>query len=219
MRITTIVCAGLLLIGANSNAQDKSFTIDLDGTRIKITAPQDLEQAKTKLKTLANYIDRNTPSNALHELYADKGATDESFRENGLKRNADVQTVKSLNNKMTQEIFTGVKELLTKQFDQMVKKVLADLSKGSEQSIDTIEKGGSGPIVNKQDQFAYLFYSKIKTQDKEILRVSVAGICFVDGNMIMLNVHSNVDSDKDIEWAKETSRKWLAATVAANGEN
>ena len=39
-----------------------------------------------------------------------RGVDEKSYMEKGIRRNADVQTVRQLNNKMTAEIFDGVKD-------------------------------------------------------------------------------------------------------------
>lgn len=217
----SFVITGLLLslgLVGYSHGQDKYVSITVESTKIKVPLPADLIASKDKLKSLANYMKSATPTNEIHEIFASKEATEESLQTSGLKRNADVQTVKTLHNKMTQEIFDGIKDLLTKQFDQLIKEVTKDRSQG-DLTIETMEKVGSGPFVDKQDSYCYLFFSTVKSGDKEVQRVSSANICFVNGNMVMLNVHSNLESEKDAEWVKSTSKKWVEATLAANGEN
>lgn len=219
--LTSLSCVLFLsapLFCSNSFGQDKGLTITVDGTKIKIPLPADLVASKSELKAMARYMASATPSNQIHEIYAAKGTTEKTYLEKGLKRNGDVQTVRTLNNKMTQEIFTGVKDLLTKQFDKMIKDVTKKLSEDG-LKIDSLKKVGTGPFVDKENCYSYLFFSNVKTGDKSVQRVSAASICFVHGNMVMLNLHSNLDSDKDADWVKTSAKKWIEATLKANGDN
>lgn len=219
MRFTATALTLVLFFGQFVNGQDnkENITIEVDKTKIKIPVPSGFVAAKSKLKSMATYMERNTPGNSLHELFADKDVTEESYRKNGLVRNLDVQTVKSLNNKMTQTTFDGVKGLLTRQFDQMMNDVLKKINKDDD-TVETINKSQSGAFVDEDDSYAYLFFSSIKTEKGNVERASAAAICFIKGNMVMLNVHSNISSKKDVEWVKETSKKWLEATLKANGD-
>lgn len=220
------LAAGLLVVltanitVAQSDTKQSELKIKVSGTTIRVPMPADFVASKAILKTMSNYMVSKTPNNNIHEIFAPKGSSDAKFLKDGLKRHADVQTVRSLNNKMTQTIFDGVKDLLTKQFDQLMKDVLKSLNDGTGASVETQKKVGSGPFVEEDDHYAYLFYSNIKTPDgKSLERVSAACICFVNKNMVMLNVHSDLTGEKDAKWVKETAKNWLKATLAANGED
>lgn len=217
--LALLVSVSFSSLGSNSFAQEnKSISITVDGTKISIPLPADLVASKSELKSMANFMDKTTPTNKIHEIFAPKGTTEKTYLEKGLKRNCDVQTVRSLDNKMTQELFDGVKDILTKQFDEMIKKVMKELSEDSVQ-IDAVKKVATGAFVDEDDSYSYLFYSNVKTPKATIQRVSAASICFVNGNMILLNVHSNLDSEKDADWVKKTAKQWVEATLKANGDN
>ena len=219
MRVPLLIASALLLMGHSVNAQQtKTIAINIDGTKINVPLPGDLVPSKSELETMSAFMTKNTPGNKIHEIFAAKGSTEESYLKEGLRRNADVQTVKSLSNKMTQQVFTGVQDLLTKQFDQLMKDVLKEINEDDD-TVKTINKQDSGPFIEKDDRYSYLFFSSIKGTDGRVERASAASICFVKGNMVMLNVHSNLGSKKDVEWVKKTAKDWLEATLKANGDD
>ena len=199
-------------------SQDKKLEIVVDGTTMKVPLPGDLVPSKAKLKSMSKFMESKTPTNQIHEIFAAKGTTEEKYLQEGLRRNADVQTVRSLDNKMTQSIFDGVKGVLTKQFDQMMKQALDSLSDDATGiSFKTKQKVGSGAFINKKDQYAYLFYSQIKQRDGKVTeRVSATSICFIKDNMIMFNVHADLLGEKDAKWVKETAANWLKAALKMN---
>jgi len=198
--------------------QEKKITVDAGGYEFEVPAPQGLVPLKKELKTLAAFMSRNAARNKLHEIYAAKGSTDESFQKNGLKSNWDIQTIRALDaQELDKAQFKQLKKLFDNQFDSMMKTVLRNLKDESALTIKNKEKVGSGSFIDNDSQYAYLFYSQVPDgKGKTIERVSASCLFYVDGKMLLANVHSNLESDKDATWVKTTAKKWLADIAKAN---
>ncbi len=204
--------------GKQEKDKPKPITVDAGGYEFEVPPPAGLVPLKKELKTLATFMSKNAAGNKLHEIYAIKGSTEESFLKNGLRRNCDIQTIRALEKQeLDAATFKQVKKMFDRQFDSMMKKLLKNMKDKTGLTIKTKEKVGSGAFVDSETQYAYLFYSQVADGKGGMVdRVSAACIFCIDGKVLLANVHSNLESEKDAAWVKSTAKNWLASIAKAN---
>ena len=204
---------------AFAKKQEKTtITVDSGGYEFDVPSPADLVPLKKELKTLAGYMKKQAPGNQVHEIYAPKGSTEKSFINKGLYRNCDVQTIKALANQdLDAKSFKQVKSLFNRQFESLMKKVLSDMKDNTGLTIKTKEKVGSGTFIDNDSQYAYLFYAQVADgMGNKVDRVSAACVFYKEGKIILANIHSNLNSEKDATWVKTTAKNWLNSIKKAN---
>ena len=216
LRALTALAILTILTGSSFGQKKAEFVeINAGGAKIKIPYPADLVPKKSELKTIAKLMAKTAPTNTVHEIFAAKTATEKIATQKGLFRNADVQSINAIRF-VEAPLFNQLKQLLSKQFDTIMAVALRDIKARGGIAFKTQAKVGQGTFVDKKDQFPYLMFSKIGGNKDGIERVSAACICFVKNRIILVNLHSNLASDKDATWAKTEAKKWIAAICKAN---
>ena len=207
--------------GEDSKKQEKdkpkAITVDAGGFEFKVPPPSGLVPLKKELKTFASNMAKHAANNNIHEIYAAKGSTEKSFLKNGLHRNCDVQTIKALDKQeLDEKTFKQVKSLFNRQFETMMAQLLKKMKDKTGITMKAKEKVGSGAFIDEDSQYAYLFYSQVANSEGSTDRVSAACMYFLDGKILLANIHSNLESEKDAEWVKKTAKEWLKAIAKAN---
>jgi hypothetical protein len=193
----------------------KLVEIQVAGAKLLIPPPADLVAKKSELKTTTKLMTKAAPTNTIHEIFASKTDTEATAIRLGLKRNADIQSINQIRI-VGQPLFDQLKTLLTNQFDTLMKAALKDVNRRTGIAFKTQEKVGKGTFVDEKNRFAYLMFSHVGPQEGGVDRVTAACLCFVKNRIILVNLHSNLESPKDAEWVKKESQKWIAAICKAN---
>lgn len=217
LSLTTLM---LILVAATCTtllAQQAAKVVEFEmaKTKLRVPYPADLVAKKSELKTFVKRMAAISP-NTIHEVFAAKEIDEATTLRTGLKRHADIQSSKDIE-AANQNLFDEIKKLFEKQFDQILAEAAKNIKDKTGLALKTQAKVGKGTFIDKPDRFAYLFFSTVDAGNgKSVERVTALGLCFVKDRIIFLNLHSDLDSDKDADWVKTEAGKWLEAVCKAN---
>ncbi|MFM9960981.1 MAG: hypothetical protein ACKV2Q_07130 [Planctomycetaceae bacterium] len=217
LSLTTLI---LILVASNAAtlmAQQEAKVVEfvVAGANLRVPYPAGFAAKKNELKTFVKRMSAVSP-NTIHEVFAAKEIDEATMLRTGLRRHADIQTTKEIG-AADQNLFDELKKLFETQFDQIIAQAAKDIKDKTGLALKTQEKVGKGTFINKPDRYAYLFFSTVDAGNgKTVERASALCLAFVKDRIILLNVHSDLESEKDATWVKTESEKWLEAVCKAN---
>ena len=158
--------------------------ITVDNSVISIPSPHGLRHATAEFPLMVREMDRLSAIK-VNDVFVEPNATQSGWTLNGLYRHADARNA----GKMNMIEFVKVK----REFE----KAIQSYKPSSDSPVVEMHK-----INGRPSEICYL--QMIKVGNKT--RVSVAGMWYHQNHLLQFCVHSDLRTEKNVDWAKETMR-------------
>ena len=203
-------------IGANLTA-DSQTQINVGGISITIPDPGwRYPESSHRMPQFADKLSRTiTEKQRLHAIFADANKTQTDWRLNGLRRHMDVQTNRNFESQtITAKQFKEFKKLFKRAGDSKYKNsgMRNDFRNATALSTEQL----SGICLTGDQIVGYRFFQTVATSRGNVRRVSVIGVCVVNGKLIQINVHADFNNRDDATWTADTAKNWMNLIIDSN---
>lgn len=181
---------------ASSSLPESESSIHYGNSRLIVPNPKGLIRGTDDFPKMIAEMNEQAPFK-VSEVYVLPAATEASWLMGGLYRNADARVIGS----MTAEEVS----LMRKDFESAVKQKLS-----ISPQIRLTES------LELDDPCAFGFIQQVTLPNKN--RIGVSAMLFHDGQLFQFGINSDIGTEADKSWAKETMKDWVRSIQKANSD-